>query len=151
MNRLLLNIFFIHFLFLGGCTVEDNLCEVAKCEAPVATLKVKLIDRLTKKNLLERGADFKLTDLSISSTAYHSNLVIKIDSTELNNNYISIVSSGNETLSLKFRNYPEDIITISSRLIKSGCCSIMEIQTLTLNESEICSKCASVQSIEIRK
>ncbi|WP_139125773.1 hypothetical protein [Arcticibacter eurypsychrophilus] len=151
MNKLLLHIFFIHFLILGGCTVEDNLCEVARCEAPVATLKIKLVDRLTNKNLLDKGADFKLTNLSITSTAYHSDMVIKIDSTELNNNYISILSSGNEALSLKFKNYPEDVITINSRLIKSGCCSIMEIQTLTLNETEICSKCASVQIIEIRK
>ncbi|EOR92707.1 hypothetical protein ADIARSV_4219 [Arcticibacter svalbardensis MN12-7] len=136
---------------MGGCTVEDNLCEAAKCEAPVATLKIKLVDKLTNKNLLDKGADFKLTDLSITSTAYHSNLVIKIDSTELNSNYISILSSGNEALSLKFKNYPEDVISINSRIVKSGCCSIMEIQSLTLNESEICSRCASVQIIEIRK
>lgn len=151
MKRLLFLVLLFFILITGGCTVDDNLCEAVSCDAPVATLRVKLVEKSTNRNLLDEGTSFKLSDLKITSTAYNATLSIKVDSTELNNKYISLLSSGNETFSLQYKNYPPDVIEIRSRLVKSGCCGILEIQDLTLNGTEVCTKCTSVQVIEIKK
>lgn len=138
-------------LILSACRTDETLCEAADCIAPVVTLKIKLLDKASDVNLLDRNTSFKLQDLNITSTAYSTNIALKIDSTELNNRYVTILSSGNETFSLKYKNYPSDKIDIRSRLVKSGCCKILEVQSITLNGISVCAKCTGVEVIEIRK
>jgi len=72
-------------------------------------------------------------------------------STELNNRYVTILSSGTETFTLKYKNYPSDEIDIRSRLVESGCCKILEVQSVTLNNKSVCAKCTGVEVIEILK
>lgn len=138
-------------LTMYSCSTEETLCEAALCAAPVATLKIKLIDKNTSKNLLDKQSTFKLSDLSISSSAYNTALALKIDSTELNNKYVTVLSSGNETFTLKYKDYPSDRIDIRSRLVKSGCCNILNVQSITVNDKPACEKCSGVEVIEIRK
>lgn len=136
---------------LSGCRTDDTLCEAADCIAPVVTLKIKFVDKVSNTNLLNRDTPFKLADLTITSTAYSTNLALKIDSTELNNRYVTILSSGTETFTLKYKDYAPDQIDVRSRLVKSGCCKILDVQSITLNGSSACPKCTGVEVIEIRK
>lgn len=138
-------------LMLSGCSTDETLCEAANCIAPVVTLKIKLIDKATNVNLLNKNTSFKLADLNITSTAYNTNISLKIDSTELNNRYVTILSSGTETFTLNYKNYSSDEIDIRSRLVKSGCCKILDVQSITLNGKPVCPKCTGVEVIEIRK
>lgn len=144
-------LFLVLGLVLSACRTDETLCEAADCIAPVVTLKIKLVDKVSNVNLLNRNTSFKLEDLNITSTAYNTNIALKIDSTELNNRYVTILSSGKETFTLKYKNYPSDEIDIRSRLVKSGCCKILDVQTITLNNNSVCGKCTGVEVIEIRK
>lgn len=138
-------------VILSGCRTDETLCEAADCIAPVVTLKIKLVDKVNNLNLLNKNTSFKLTDLNISSTAYNTNIALKIDSTELNNRYVTILSSGTETFTLKYKNYSSDKIDIRSRLVESGCCKILEVESIALNDKPVCAKCTGVEVIEIRK
>ncbi|PRY53550.1 hypothetical protein B0I27_10315 [Arcticibacter pallidicorallinus] len=144
-------LFLILGLALSGCRIDDTLCEAADCIAPVVTLKIKLVDKVSNVNLLSRNSSFKLSDLTITSTAYSSNLALKIDSTELNNRYVTILSSGTETFTVKYKDSAPDQIDIRSKLVKSGCCKILNVQSITLNGNPVCPKCSGVEVIEIRK
>lgn len=138
-------------LILSGCRTDETLCEAADCIAPVVTLKIKLLDKVSNRNLLNNNTSFKLSDLNIISNAYTTNIALKIDSTELNNRYITILSSGTETFTLKYKNYPTDKIEIRSGLVEGGCCKILDVQSITLNNKSICAKCTGVEVIEILK
>ena len=138
-------------IILSGCRTDETLCEAADCIAPVVTLKIKLLDKANNKNLLNNNTSFSLSDLNITSTAYTTSIALKIDSTELNNRYVTILSSGTETFTLKYKNYPSDEIDIRSRLAESGCCKILEVQSVTLNNKSVCAKCTGVEVIEILK
>jgi len=138
-------------LMMLGCTTEETLCEASLCAAPVATLKIKLVDKTTNRNLLNKQSTFKLSDLTISSTSYSTALALKIDSTELNNKYVTVLSSGNETFTLNFKDYPTDKIEIRSRLVKSGCCKILDVQSIAVNGKPVCEKCRGVEIIELIK
>ncbi|WP_407426443.1 hypothetical protein [Arcticibacter sp.] len=144
-------LFLMPGLILSGCRTDETLCQAADCLAPVVTLKIKLVDKVNNTNLLNKNTSFNLTDLTINSTAYSTSLALKIDSTELNNRYVTILSSGTETFTLNYKNYPSDVIDIRSRLVKSGCCKILDVQSILLNGKPVCPKCTAVEVIEIRK
>ncbi len=150
--KIITGAFVILILLINSCTTKDNLCEAVSCETPSAYLRIQYIDKETNKDLLfSEHAPFQTTDLRINSSSYGGSLPFKIDSIDRDHQYISIISQGNETFTLKLGNKDPDIISIQSKLIKSDCCGSLEITKLTLNQNEFCKSCSPLQTIVIKK
>lgn len=144
--------FSILILFISNCTTKDNLCEAVLCDAPSAYLRIRYIDGDTNRDLLfSENPAYQLSDLKIRSSTYGGTLPFKIDSSEKDHRYISILSQGNETITLKLGNRNADEISIESQVVKQDCCGSLEITRLMLNQDVVCRNCVPLQTIVIKK
>lgn len=139
-------------LMLAGCKIEEDLCAANLCAAPAAMLRLKFASATSNEDLLfSSNPKYQKTDVKIRSSNGTENLPFAVDSTSSAGKTLILWVSSSQTLSVKIGTLAEDMISVETKYISTGCCGNIEVPSIRLNQNLICQDCSSIPVVTIAK
>lgn len=138
-------------IILSACSVKEDLCAAYLCEAPMVHLKLRFKDSSNKDLLFSTNPLYSQNDLKVRSSLFTEDLKFRIDSTDKSTKFIVISASYSQSLTIKLGDKPEDVIQIETLFKEARCCETINVLSVKLNQTAICTNCTSIEPIILIK
>ena len=152
-NLIILILVSTALLSCNNMTEIKRPCGPCPLIAELAPLvKVKIVDKVTNADLfLSPSSPYKFSDLKVTSSISGTNVDVRVDTSQTNNRFITIISSISQTFILKLAALPADTIDVVAKRDSPRCCPMLRISTIILNNNLVCQPCNLNQAVIIKK
>lgn len=133
---------------------NDQLCCVPPeclCDQPMVWVGVQYQDETGEDLLFGEEASYTIDDLTVESLSGDLSYSLSVDSTTTDFRYAAFYLTVSDTLQLTLEDHTPDTVAASTLLREEGCCGVMELTELQLNQSIICTACDGDEIISIKK
>jgi len=136
----------------NGAPVMNQCGPCPEIAELIPVIEVKIVDKSTGNDLfLSPGSPYKFSDLKVTSSITGTNVNVQADTSQANNRFIRILSSGSQSFILQLASLKPDTIDLIAKRDSPKCCPRFAIKQITLNNGLVCSPCTISQLVTIKK
>lgn len=138
---------------IGSSCHSSSKCGPCPLAAIDMRMKVKIVDKTTGADLfLSTNSPYTPSDLKVSSSPGDSIFRFYVDTTDKNDRFVRLYDGQSVTYTLQLANLSADHIKIVTGLTPQKCCAGIEIKSIMLNDSLVCTTYCNPQTeLVIRK
>lgn len=133
------------------CCVPPEECSEVVCDQPMVWVGVKYQTETGEDLLFGEEASYTIDNLIVESLSKDFTYSLSVDSTTRDLPYAMFYLTVSDTLQLTLEDHDPDTVAASTLLREEGCCGVMELTELQLNQSAICTACDGDEIIIIKK
>lgn len=136
----------------GNMTNKCGPCPLYADAVELLIVKVKIVSKTNGADLfLSPGSPYKPSDLQVSSSATGPNYQFTVDTMDTNNRSVWLRALETQTYKVQLASLGADNITVVAGLSDQKCCATLQVKSVIMNDSLVCSPCTAQQVVTIRK